>query len=303
MKIEVSCLFRTDYHPKEVVRACIGDNIKIEKVYGGEWLKDVLKKEPRLASKQEMGWQPYTHRFLATVHGAKDEKDNLVNDAQELICQAIALTRIVRPIPIAMKDAWVWTFYPEGQDAYHKTYICAGFYGEAYVIGTGQAHRIEEDDASEITQLWARFHQFFVNELQHRRIIRALKYFEAGYHISNAEQRHLIFHAALESLICTREPKKNRAEVTKRLPRFSTLVSEADAKDIYDLCCDIKHAAAPIFLSPNPNGEIEPDDVKRLAATKLLENALRDIFKQAVLNPDFAAKLCDVERLKEEDPV
>ncbi|MBL8208919.1 MAG: hypothetical protein JNM09_32205, partial [Blastocatellia bacterium] len=96
---------------------------------------------------------------------------------------------------------------------------------------------------------------------------------------------------------------KNWAEVTKRLPRFSTLVSEADAKDIYDLCCDIKHAAAPIFLSPNPNGEIEPDDVKRLAATKLLENALRDIFKQAVLNPDFAAKLCDVERLKKEDPV
>ncbi|HMV86576.1 MAG TPA: hypothetical protein PLD20_01255 [Blastocatellia bacterium] len=303
MKVEVSCLFRTDYHPKEVVRAHIGDNVWIEKIADGEWLKDVLEKQPRLAPKQEMGWRPFTHRFFVTVPGVNDEKDRRVKDAQELICQAIVLSRIVRPIPIAMKDAWVWTFHPEGQDAYHKIYVCAGFYGEAYVTHTGEAHRIEENDASEMTQLWARFHQFFVNEPQHRRIVRALKYFDAAYHISNAEQRHLIFHAALESMICTRERRKNWAEVTKRLPRFSTTVSNTAAKDIYDLCCDIKHAAAPIYLSPNPNGEIDPDDAKRLTATKILENALRDIFKQAILNPNFAEKLCDVERLKKEDPV
>lgn len=303
MKVDVSCLFSLDEHPDEIVEAQIGDGVFIQKVAGGEWLNDANGRNHRLEAKQVIDGEPFTHRFFVSVDGTTNREEERVKNAIQLIIQAVVLSRIVKPTPIATYGAWVWSVYPDEGWPHNDTSIQSGFYGNAYAFTPVGERVLTKEDANQMAQLWPGFHQFFVNEPQHRRIVRALKYFDNGYHISSAEQRHLTFHAALESLICTREPRKNMAEVTTRLPRFSTSVSNADAKDIYNLCCDIKHAATPIFLSPSPDGVVEPSDVKRFNAAKLLETALRDIFKQAALNPDFAAKLCDVERLKKEDRV
>lgn len=302
MKVEVSCLFRTDYHQKEVIRAQIGDNVWIEKIVDEEWLKDALEKQPRLGFKQEMGWRPFTHRFFVTVQGTNDKNDSQVKNAQELICQAIVLSRIVRPTPIAMRDAWVWTIYTDGIPLHHEIFVGAGFCGEAYVTNIEEKQRIEEDDANQMAQLWPRFHQFFVNEPQHRRIVRALKYFDIGYHISNAEQRHLTFHAALESLICTKN-EGNKSAVITRLPQLVPKLKQADAESIYKLCCEIKHEAAPIFRHPSADENIDASDRDRMKATQLLEEALRELFRRSITEAKITNALCNQSSLMRDFPL
>lgn len=302
MHVDVSCLFSLDGHPDEIANEHIGDGVFIQKAAGEKWLKDALGRNHRLEAKQILNGE-FTHRFFVSVNGTDNKEDQRVKNAIQLIIEAIVLSRIVRPIPVATHGAWIWSVYPNDGWSHNHTSVEDGFYGRAYAFTPIGERVLTKADASHMAELWPSFHQFFVNEPQHRRIVRALKYFDNGYHISSAEQRHLTFHAAMESLICTKQPRKNKPEVTKRLPEFSRFVSNSDAELIYDLCCDIKHEAAPIFLNPNPSGLIDLNDTDRFRATELLERALRDIFHQSILDPNFAAKLCNVKRLRDEYPV
>lgn len=107
MKIEASCLFRLEYDSQVAKHKHIGDGVWIQEVLTEEWLKDVLNKRPEIAAKQNLDWGPFTHRLYVTVEGTNNKEDLRVKEAEQLIIQAVVLSRIVRPTPLATYGAWV----------------------------------------------------------------------------------------------------------------------------------------------------------------------------------------------------
>ncbi|MBS1809038.1 MAG: hypothetical protein JST84_12820 [Acidobacteria bacterium] len=303
MKVETSCLFHLEYHSQVVKEAHIGDEVWIQEVINDDWLSDVLDKNPRLDAKQNMDWGPFTHRLFVSIEGTNNDEDERVKAAEQLIYQAIVLSRIVRPTPIPSSGAWVRTVYPESGEPYHFVRVDAGFRGRAYVTAPRHKLTLVEDDAKQMTELWGQHHQFFLDEPQYRRIVRALIYFDTAAHIWLLEPRHILLHAALESLICTNQPGRNKAEVTKRLPQLVSFVDESEAKAIYDLCCDFKHSAAPLVLSPTDDGSMDSEDSERFKAAHLLWDALRAVFRRSIEEPEIAEALCDVNKLRKKFPV
>lgn len=57
-------------------------------------------------------------------------------------------------------------------------------------------------------------------------------------HLPHTNLRHIIFHAALESMVCTTR-FNNRKQVTKRLPQLINITADR-ATAIYDLCVGLR---------------------------------------------------------------
>jgi hypothetical protein len=165
---------------------------------------------------------------------------------------------------------------------------------------------ITEADALVMAELWDSL-QFFLddaNEPQYRRIVRAIKYHEWAYSIWLAMLSHVIVHAALESMICV-SAKENRAQVTQRLPGLVSFgISAQQAEDIYQTCCDFKHAAAAMFAqAPTSTGALTASDQRRADAVILLRRAVRDLLTRAFRDRTFADMLADPNLLRQQHPV
>lgn len=149
-----------------------------------------------------------------------------------------------------------------------------------------------------MSRLWDAYHQFYTHEPEYRRIVRALKYFDSSYHIYLADLGHIILHAALESLICTNLKGQNKAEVVGRLPQLVPFVIKDQAVEIYNLCVELKHSAAPLILNPTADGVLDQYDHDRFKSTQLLRDALRHIFKQCIVDPKLALTISDVAKMR-----
>src|SRR5205807_2690467 len=147
-------------------------------------------------------------------------------------------------------------------DPPHDRYDWAvGPYIRAYTAPAHSKLTITPDDADRMKELWANFQYLFDNEEKYRRLVRALKYFDAGYHLWNSEFRHMVFCAALESLICTQQDFI-KAQFVQRLPRLLPKeITEKKALTIYSLLDDFKHRAAPWLIATSASTGITVDRI------------------------------------------
>ncbi len=312
MLAEVSCLFHLENHPHVVKQAHVGNGIHLQEIVPpNDWFDRVLATDPLpreenwaflLRAQEKLSWGPFTHRIymrLAEVTGADDP---LISEAQQLIMQAIVLSRIVQPTPIALWGPWITTLNPDSDNTYHRPTIALGFYARAYVFRPQHELTLTNSDVARMAELWAPLRHLFTNEQKYRRIVRALKFFDGAYHMGIAEFRHIIFHAALESLICVSRDL-NKKQITQRLPLLVPEITEAQASAIYELCCDFKHAAAPLQLMPPNVQSLSPSDQQRYKVTKWLELALRCLLQKTLSDPAFADLLADGGELARRFPV
>lgn len=324
MRAEVSCLFHLDYRDdvvREEVR--IGSDIHLQEILSNNWRQDLLTSDPGrtgddwrplVRARQKLEWGPYTHRLYVSLDGITSSHDPRIGEAKQLIMRAIVLSRIVHPTPIALGGTWIKSMYEESGESYHLPEIGVGFYSVAYVA-PNSIKTLTRDDAARMAELWAPLHHLFDNEEKYRRIIRALRFFDGGYHIWNAEFRHIVFHAALAALICTGRDSI-KAQITERLPRLVSDVTERQALGIYNLYDDIKYAATPLQLKTIYGEELaqkdqdRPDEVElvadnqeRLDAVMRLERSLRSLLERAIADLSFADLLSNREEFAQQYPV
>src|SRR5437870_899492 len=145
----------------------------------------------------------------------------------------------------------------------------SGFYGTAWVDPSYGDRPLTPTDAVKMAEYWPDLQYFYGNYLKYQRIWSGLQFFNDGYHLPQTNLRHVIFHAALESMICTSR-FNNRNQVTKRLPQLIN-ITEDRATAIYDLCVDVKHNAAPSLLFSLDIDSLDPRDDERHKAVLWLE--------------------------------
>jgi len=309
MRVEVSKLFSLNFAPDWVTNAHVGDGVYIQEIKLSGWLTDFCKKLQRvneefyqdLLAFQRFQWRPYTHRFYISLDGAESWNDERVKRATELIYKATVLSRVVRPTPVALHGVM---YLCELSDSPHKfilPWTDSGFYGTAWVDPSYGDRPLTLTDAVKMAEYWPDLQYFYDNYLKYQRIWSGLQFFNDGYHLPQTNLRHVIFHAALESMICTSR-FNNRRQVTKRLPQLID-TTEDQAAAIYDFCCEVKHAAGPSLKYSQDVHSLDPRDRERYEAVMWLEGSLRKLFSKAFESRTFADELADATVLETNYPI
>jgi uncharacterized protein (DUF433 family) len=309
MRAEVSCLFRLEYQDDVVKEAHIGSGVYLKEVSHEDWLKEAIEKNDVLQARQKLDYGPYTHRLYISIDGVSQSSDPQIAHAKQLIARAIVLSRVVHPNPIATRGTWIESFFSDSGNPFSIYGIEIGHYGRAYLtpevkhgrayVATHARKTITQDDAMRMAELWEPLQYLFNNEEKYRRIIRALKFFDAGYHLWNVEFKHIVFFAALTALICTGR-EFTKAQVAQRLPKLVPDITERQAVIIYNLSEDIAHTAAAIEFDMVPDEqeklqavELVRNDQERLNAAGWLEKALSSLLERAISDRTFADLLAD----------
>ena len=307
MKVELSKLFSLS--GASVHSSHIGDGVYIQEIRSSGWLRDFCQQLQRANqdSYQEFlvfqRFQPYphTHRFYVSVDGEANWQDDRVRRAEQLIYKATVLSRVVRPTPIALHGAMYLCEISDSANNRILPLIDAGFYGTAYVDPRYGDRPLTLSDAVKMAEYWPALQHFYDNYSKYQRIWSALQFFNDGYHLPHTNLRHIIFHAALESMICTNR-LSNRKQVTKRLPQLISITKDR-ATAIYDLCVDVKHNAAPSLLFSQDIHSLDHRDHERHEAVIWLEDSLRELFSKAFESRTFADELADATVLEANYPV
>jgi len=229
----------------------------------------------------------YTHRFYISFDAVSSSHRDKVRHARELIMRAIVLSRIVKPLPIPSHPTTILTTDGESQ-----LEIQIGFYGTAYVVRRPFQETITHADIDLIAKLWPASQYFYDNRRQYQRLFRALITYNDAYHIPLSHVRHVVLHSALETLICASH-RNNKNQVVYRLPQLVDEITQEQATEIYDLCADVKHTAAPALLDSENSRELDKRNSKRYEATRCLDESLRKLFIRALDDRSFARELED----------
>lgn len=306
MRAEISALFHLQWgNDAPVEDAHIGSGVFIKRIEP-KWLDDIKNQCPKVGAREQIELlSPYTHRFYYEVEAqeAASAHSNLTaHEEKQLILRAIILSRLVKPTSIGYDSVWVKSFYlPNGTTKHYHDQIINNLNVAFLTEGLEDSNTITEADTVVMAELWDSL-QFFLddaNQSKYRRIVRAIKFNEFAYAVYFAEISHPIFHAALESMICT-DHRQNQAQVTQRLPQLVSFISQQQAMDIYLTCCDFKHAAKGLEQQKrSKSGELAPNDQKRLDAVILLRRAVRDLLIRALRDRSFADTLADPKLLKQ----
>lgn len=310
MKVEISALFGMDYSERMVKEVHIGDGVYLQEVKLNHQIEDLFRHVTKtdddngraLAFREGLEWHVYTHRFYVQIDGARSLQSDEVGLAKQLIMRAIVLSRMVRPMPIPLHPTTISVVYHDSGKVEHRAEINVGFYGTAYLVNKSAEETFTQEQAELMAKLWPASQHIYDNRANYKRMHRSLMTFNDAYHIRPKHLSHVILHAALESLICT-SSRNNRRQVTKRLPQLVTEVTEAQATDIYEFCCDVKHTAAPGLLYSTGIENLDPRDARRQAAAQCLEDSLRALLMRALEDREFALELEDKRVLEQKYPV
>lgn len=302
MSAEVSFLFHLENVAND---AHIGSGICLEVLTFDEsrrnWLEERLASDARLRARNLLD-DGYNCRFRIALDEVTNAEDPRIDRAQQWIFRAIVLSRIVHPTPIALGGPWIKSFNTETDHPEHRCECGVGPYIRAYTVQAHTELTTTRDDVARMAELWADFQYLFENEEKYRRIIRALQYFEGGYHLWNAEFAHMVFCAALESLVCTQQDSI-KAQFAQRLPRLIPGMTERKALTIYYLRDAFTHKASPWFVGTTDTKEMVADNQERYDGVRWAEESLRTLLQRAVSDRKFADLLADGEEFARQYPV
>lgn len=302
MSAEVSFLFHLENVAND---AHIGSGVCLEVLTFDEsrrkWLEERLASDARLRARNVLD-DGYNCRFRIALDEVTNAEDPRIEQAQQWIFRAIVLSRIIHPTPIALGGPWITSFNTETDHPEHRCECGVGPYIRAYTVQAHSELTITGDEVARMAELWADFQYLFENEEKYRRIIRALQYFEGGYHLWNAEFAHIVFCAALESLICTQRDSI-KAQFAQRLPRLIPGMTERKALTIYYLRNDFTHKASPWLLGTTDTKEMVADNQERYDGVRWAEESLRSLLQRAVSDRAFADLLADGGEFARQYPV
>jgi hypothetical protein len=298
VRVEISSLFHLRSVNAAATKALIGSGVYLEKL-DSDWIDAVRQQCSKVSAREELEVQkPYTHRFFYELQESDALYDVTPKDQQPIL-RAVSLSRIVKPTSIPYSNVWVRSVH-DSDGTHHFSDPVINAYSVAFGLKEDEWNTITDADAAEVSRLWNSLSYFLDDRFEptYRRIVRALKYFELAHAIYFAEMRHVIIHAALESMICTSRDYK-KPQIVQRLPQLVPSLSSQQAEDIYSVCCDFKHAAQAILQHPLVGGAINPNDQPRIDAVRLLHVAVRHLLRRSLEDRSFADILADTNKLKQ----
>lgn len=224
----------------DVTNELIGDGVSAIKVRQ-EDLEQIVRQNPQHVDTWTLSHGGLTHAIINRYE--TDAKSD--DEAEQEIVRAFLALRIIKPTSLALHTV-VQAIQDQGESIYTLANRI-GMYSMTYISEDELNARIDRTDVQKARRLWPNIQRVFQNWRVHERIVRAARFFEIGFANYNGEVRHILFHTALECLLCTHNAYLGQ-QIRTRASALLPQIEHNQLRDISRLRGGFVHSGA--IISP-----------------------------------------------------
>jgi hypothetical protein len=264
----------------------IGDGLRIVRL-SDVTREEIFRQNDHQIANWDLFYGGYKHALVNTYDPAHRSDD----EAEQEIVRASIIIRIIQPyssglhlVITAQGSAEHPIFFAQNRVGIGtNTYVCASDVGKL----------VTREHVRKARVLWPNI-QIVCRQFQsHRRILRALRFFEIACSNYDGGIQHILFHSGLETLLCT-----HRDYLSAQLRQRATAicgpsVTKDDIRDITDMRGSLAHSGASVEKAKGREEEL----------IQKLERILRACLCHVLSDPESVETFSDDEKLKTAFPV
>lgn len=264
----------------------VGDSVRIVKI--SEALRQrVLEQNSKRIAEWDLLYSGYDHAFV-NVYDPRDKSDD---EAEQEIIRAIVILKIIQPFSSGLH--LVVSAEGSSENPVYDARGRVGFGTSTYVCASDVNVFLSGDQVRRANVMWPNVQLVCQQFQNHRRILRALRFFEIAFSNYDGGIRHILFHSGLETLLCT-----NRDYLTQQVrQRVSAIcgdnVPKEDIRDITNMRGGLAHSGAIVEKAKGREEEL----------IQKLERILRACLYHVLSDRESVEIFSDDEKLKAAFPV
>jgi hypothetical protein len=271
---------------RDVQDELVGENVRIVRITDA-----IRKKIAEHNTHQMANWDVfyggYDHAFINTYDAEKVTDDA----AEQEIVRAAIILRIIQPFSSGLHLVCTIEGTPENPLFYGHSRVGIGT--NSYVCASDVGVWITREHIRKARVMWPNIQIVCQQWEQHRRILRAIRFFEIACSNYDGGIRHILFHSALETLVCTSR-EYNTQQIRQRVLQICpTGVSKQDVRDITEMRAGLVHSG----------GIVEKAKGREEELIQKLERIVRAILFHALCDTEGLELFSDEEKLKKVYPV
>lgn len=251
---------------------------------------DVREKIYQQNSQHVDRWDLFYGQYSHAILNVYDPTQKTDSEAEQEIVRAFIVLRIIQPASLGLHLIVEAVESPEGSIFSLQNRI--GIQSETYVAQSDVDKHITRDVVRRARVLWPNIQHVCQNWEKHQRIIRALRFFEIGCANYNGEVRHILFHSALECMVCTHRNYIGR-QVRERVKAICPGVTAEDVKDIWDMRGGLVHSGSIVEGARGREEEL----------IQKLERIVRACLYRVLGDQEAVDIFSDTEKIKKDFPV
>lgn len=264
----------------------IGDGVRIIRV-SDKLREKILEQNHKQIAEWDLTHGGYDHAFI-NVYDPRQKSDD---EAEQEIIRAFIIIKIIQPYSSGLHLVVTAEGSPENPvyDARSRvgigttTYVCASDVGEY----------LTRDHIRKARVLWPNIQTVCQQFQNHRRILRALRFFEIACSNCDGGIRHVLFHSGLETLLCTNRDYLGQ-QVRQRVSAIcGSKVTKEDIRDITDMRAGLAHSGAIVEKAKGREEEL----------IQKLERILRACLYHVLSDRESVDIFSDADKLKSAFPV
>jgi hypothetical protein len=264
----------------------IGDSVRVIRLS-----KEVKDEIYRQNTNQLVNWDVFYGSYNHAIVNLYDGDSKSDDEAEQEIVRAFIIVRIIQPFSsglhiVVNADGPMESPRFNAQNRVGigtNTYICASDVGQFVTREHIRKARI----------MWPQI-QIVCQQFQsHRRILRAMRFFEIACSNFDGGIRHILFHSGLETLLCTHKEYLHQ-QLRQRVQAIcGETVTNKDIRDITNMRGSLAHSGA---IAEEAKGREEE-------LIQKLERLLRATLYHALSDAESVAIFSDDEKLRNALPV
>ena len=271
---------------RDIDNELVGDGVRIIRI-PDELRQIILKQNNKQLAEWDLTHGGYNHAFV-NVYNPMDKSDD---EAEQEIIRAAIILKIIQPFPFGLHLV-INAEGPKDQPIYDAR-SRVGIGTRTYVCASDVDVYLSRDDVRKARVMWPNIQVVCQQFQNHRRILRALRFFEIACSNYDGGIRHILFHSGLETLVCTHRDYLNQ-QVRQRVSAIcGEKVTREDIRDITDMRGGLAHSGAIVEKAKGREEEL----------IQKLERILRACLYHVLADRESVEIFSDDDKLRSAFPV
>lgn len=264
----------------------IGGDVRIVKITEAT-RKRIAEHNTHQIANWDLFYGGYDHAFINTYDPSKKTDD----EAEQEIVRAFILLRIIQPFSSGLH--LVLTAEGEPGNMRFSGHSRVGIGTNTYVCANDVGVWLSREHIRKARVMWPNIQTVCQQWQEHKKILRALRFFEIACSNNDAGIRHILFHSALETLVCTCRDYNTQQIRQRVLAICSHGVSKEDVRDITEMRAGLVHSGAIVEKAKGREEEL----------IQKLERIVRACLYHVLSDSDSVKLFSDDEAIKNTFPV
>jgi hypothetical protein len=263
----------------------IGDGVRVVKITNAI-RSQIWEQNTYQIANWDLFYSGYNHALVNTY----DPNKKSDHEAEQEIIRASIIVRIIKQFSSGLH--LVLKSESTRKNMGFAAHSRVGIGTASYVCASDVNSWVTRNDIRKARVMWPNIQTVCQQFATHRRILRAIRFFEIGCSNCDGGIRIILFHSGVETLLCTSK-EYNSQQVRQRVLAICPQVSKEDVRDITEMRAGMAHSGAIVKKAKGREEEL----------TQKLERILRACLYHVLSDAESVEIFSDDEKLKRALPV